>query len=109
MTDVVQPATRLKQNAHGFCETIQVSLAWNRSGELPAKGRASQSFTEKISGEMTPSETLVTLPVIKMSKPSRISILMMPPGLWTETFLSTRPSLCATAADALLLLPLASV
>jgi hypothetical protein len=58
---------------------------------------------------MTPSETFVTLPVIKMSNPSRISILMMPPGQWTQTVLSTRPSLWATAAEALLLLPLASV
>ena len=53
---------------------------------------------------MTPSETFVTLPVIRMSKPSRISILMTPPGQCTEMLRSTRSSLCATAAAALLLL-----
>jgi len=58
---------------------------------------------------MTPWATRVTLPVIRMSNPARISIWMSPPGQCTVTLLSTRPSLCATAAEALLLLPLASV
>ena len=46
---------------------------------------------------------------MRIENPSQISILMTPPGMWTEIFRSTHPSLCATAAAALLLLPLASV
>ena len=58
---------------------------------------------------MTPSATFVTAPVMRIAKSSPIPMAMAPPGMWTEMSRSHRPSLCATAAAALLLLPLASV
>src|SRR5437762_10211926 len=63
----------------------------------------------KISSEMVPSETLVTGPVIKIEKPSPIVMEIFPPGMFTVIDGSQNPSLCATAAAALLLLPEASV
>ncbi|MEJ0088958.1 MAG: hypothetical protein WDM80_04285 [Limisphaerales bacterium] len=58
---------------------------------------------------ITPSATFVTGPVISIAKSSPISIWICPPGMWTVMERSHRPSLCATDAAALLLLPLASV
>ena len=62
-----------------------------------------------ISGAIIPSLTFVTGPVIRIAKSSPISIPNVPPGMCTVTAASTSPSLRATAAEALLLLPDASV
>ena len=98
-TDV--PSHPIESAMHGAGDVFSWHCSW---AQLMQTGRQ-----PKISVLRTPSETLVTPPVIRMSKPSRISILMTPPGQCTEMVLSTSPSLCATAAAALLLLPLASV
>ena len=58
---------------------------------------------------MTPSATRVTGPLILMEKSGAISMAICPPGMCTVNCASTKPSLCATAADALELLPEASV
>src|SRR5213075_451276 len=64
-----------------------------------------QSGMAKISSEIVPSETLVTGPVINIEKPAPISMEISPPGICTMMDGSQCPSLCATAAAALLLLP----
>jgi hypothetical protein len=63
----------------------------------------------KRSAWSSPSAILLTVPVIRIEKPSPISIPIVPPGIRTATERSTRPSLWATAAAALELLPEASV
>src|SRR5450432_25961 len=62
-----------------------------------------------ISLTRTPSQTFVTSPVMRIEKSSPTSMAMIPPGIWTEISRSHNRSLYATAAAALLLLPLASV
>src|SRR5208283_3533376 len=66
-------------------------------------------FAAKISGCSSPSATLFTVPVISIEKPSPISMWIVPPGILTATERPTRPSLWATAADALELVPDARV
>jgi len=91
--------------AHGGFDFIHCAHVF-KINDWPNFGKRSQP---NISGEMIPSATFVTGPVMRIENSSPISIWMTPPGMWTEIFRSTQPSLCATAAAALLLLPLASV
>jgi len=60
-------------------------------------------------GSSCMSPTRVAGPVMRIEKSSPIEMFRTPPGMWTETSASTRPSLRATEAAALELLPEASV
>src|SRR6266540_4542545 len=90
--------------------------AANKIGQRNGFGQPDLSTTDqtgmavaKISSDMTPSATFVTGPVIKIEQSFPISMEIFPPGMWTAMDRSQNPSLCATAAAALLLLPDARV